>query len=153
MFILGGLALAWFVDGPHESGSSSPRLRFIGTLVIALLLLVGTFEIDRWAAYQAFSQPWFVRQVGFSIFWSAFGVGCVAVGFRTRVAALRYCGLTLLAITLVKVVTVDLGQISTGYRVLSFMGLGMLLLGTSVLYGKLSPRLLALADSSEQSAT
>ena len=32
---------------------------------------------------------------------------------------------------------------ATGYRILSFMGLGGLLLGTSVLYGKLSPRLLA----------
>jgi uncharacterized membrane protein len=43
----------------------------------------------------------------------------------------------------VKIVVIDLGQVGTGYRVLSFMGVGAMLLGTSVLYGKLSPRLLA----------
>jgi hypothetical protein len=151
MFVLGGLALAWFVDGPQEPGTTSPFRGFVAFLVIALLFLTGTLEIDRWAAHQTFGFPWFVRQVGFSIFWSVFAVACVAAGFSTRVAALRYCGLTLLAFTLVKVVAVDLSQISTGYRVLSFMGLGLLLLGTSVLYGKLSPRLLALMN--EESVT
>jgi uncharacterized membrane protein len=153
MFVLGGLALAWYVGGPHEGETTNARRPFIGFLAIALIFLTGSIEIDRWAAYQKFGNPWFVRQVGFSIFWSVFGVACVACGFRTRVAALRYCGLGLLAITLAKVVLVDLGQISTGYRVLSFMGLGLLLLGTSVLYGKLSPRLLAIGDASGDSVT
>ena len=44
-----------------------------------------------------------------------------------------------------KVVFVDLAHAGQGYRVLSFLGLGLLLLGTSVLYGKLSPRLLGRA--------
>ncbi len=149
MFVLGGLALAWFVGGPHDPETPDARRGFIGFLAITLLFLIGSLEIDRWAAHQTFGNPWFVRQVGFSIFWSVFGVTCVACGFRARVAALRYCGLGLLALTLAKVVLVDLGSISTGYRVLSFTGLGMLLLGTSVLYGKLSPRLLALASADE----
>jgi uncharacterized membrane protein len=42
----------------------------------------------------------------------------------------------------VKVVFVDLSQVGRGYRIISFMVLGLLLLGTSVLYGKLTPRLL-----------
>jgi uncharacterized membrane protein len=149
MFVLGVLVLTWFVSG--DEGKTARGA--IASFVVMLLFLTGTLEIDRWAGYQTFGYPWFVRQVAFSIFWSAFAVACVATGFRTRVAALRYCGLTLLAITLVKIVVVDLGHISTGYRVLSFMGLGLLMLGTSVLYGKLSPRLLALAESHDHSAT
>lgn len=153
MFVLGALALAWFVGGPHDPETPDARRGFIGFLAITLLFVIGSLEIDRWAAHQTFGNPWFVRQVGFSIFWSVFGVACVAAGFRTRIAALRYCGLGLLALTLAKVVLVDLGSISTGYRVLSFMGLGILLLGTSVLYGKLSPRLLAIGGSCDHSAT
>jgi uncharacterized membrane protein len=41
-----------------------------------------------------------------------------------------------------KVVLVDLSSAGTGWRILSFIGLGVLLLGTSVLYGKFSPVLL-----------
>jgi uncharacterized membrane protein len=149
MLVLGVLVLTWFLSG--DEGKTTRGA--IGSFVVTLLFLTGTLEIDRWAGYQTFGYPWFVRQVAFSIFWSAFAVACVAAGFRTRVAALRYCGLTLLAITLLKIVVVDLGHISTGYRVLSFMGLGLLMLGTSVLYGKLSPRLLALAESHDHSDT
>ena len=58
-----------------------------------------------------------------------------------RNVGLRYFGLALLAITLLKVVLIDMSQVQTGYRILSFMALGGILLGTSVLYGKLTPRL------------
>ncbi|HTL29714.1 MAG TPA: DUF2339 domain-containing protein, partial [Tepidisphaeraceae bacterium] len=141
LFVFGGLALSWLFNAPREK-ETSHRRGFVGFLALLVMLWTGTLEIDRWATYQWFGNPWFVRQVGFSIFWSIFAIACVGGGFRARVAPLRYFGLTLFAITLLKVVLVDLGQISTGYRVLSFMGLGVLLLGTSVLYGKLSPRLL-----------
>jgi uncharacterized membrane protein len=59
---------------------------------------------------------------------------------------LRYFALALLALTLAKVVVVDLSSIGYGYRVLSFLGLGLLLLGTSVMYGKVSPKLLRGAE-------
>ena len=87
--------------------------------------------------------------MAFSIVWSIFAVMSVGAGFRLRLASLRYFGLGLLALTLLKVVTVDLGQVSTGYRILSFLGLGLLMLGTSVLYGKLSPKLLRVNESAD----
>ena len=46
------------------------------------------------------------------------------------------------AITLLKVVLVDLSGAGTGWRILSFIGLGALLLVTSVLYGKFGPALI-----------
>jgi uncharacterized membrane protein len=81
-------------------------------------------------------------QVAISVFWSIYALGCIVLGFAIRLAGLRYFGLALFAITAAKVVFIDLSTIETGYRVLSFLGLGLLLLGTSVLYGKLSPILL-----------
>jgi uncharacterized membrane protein len=69
-------------------------------------------------------------------------VASVAAGFRARSSAVCCFGLALFGLTLLKVVLVDLSQVGRGYRIFSFMVLGLLLLGTSVLYGKLSPRLL-----------
>ena len=57
-------------------------------------------------------------------------------------AGAAFVGLGLFAVTLLKVVLFDMSDVQTGYRVLSFLGLGLLLMGTSVLYGKLSPVLL-----------
>jgi uncharacterized membrane protein len=42
-----------------------------------------------------------------------------------------------------------MNQVQAGYRILSFIGLGALLMGTSVLYGKLGPRLLRVDGDAE----
>jgi uncharacterized membrane protein len=117
--------------------------------MVGVLFLLGTFGIDqtfinlRLSGSGAVTDPERAEQVAFSIFWSLFALTCIACGFGWPRAGLRYVGLGLFAITLLKLVAIDLDEISTGYRILSFMGLGLLLLGTSVLYGKVSPMILA----------
>jgi uncharacterized membrane protein len=116
-------------------------------LGVLIGLWIGTLEIDR-----AFSSGITegltdlgvanAKMGAISIFWSLYALAAVAVGFRLRAAWLRYFGLGLFAVTLFKVGVFDLSQVKTGYRILSSIGLGLLLLGTSVLYGKLSPILL-----------
>jgi uncharacterized membrane protein len=96
-----------------------------------------------------FDDPALAKQVAISIYWAVFGVGSVVLGFRTRIAGLRYFGLALLAIALSKVVVFDLQEVGRGYRILSFLGLGALLLMTSVVYGKLSPKLLGASPARE----
>jgi uncharacterized membrane protein len=121
-----------------------------GFCAILVLLWLGTIEIGRWYALRVDAvrdtpaADDYIRaaQVTISVFWSVYAIACVALGFAIRVAGVRYFGLTLFALTVVKVFFVDLSTASTGYRILSFLGLGLLLLGTSVLYGKLSPVLL-----------
>ncbi|HEX8322468.1 MAG TPA: DUF2339 domain-containing protein, partial [Tepidisphaeraceae bacterium] len=53
---------------------------------------------------------------------------------------LRFATLGLLGVTLLKLTLVDLAGAGTGWRILSFLGLGVLLLATSVLYGKFRQR-------------
>lgn len=140
--LLGLIALAWWFDRSAAVGQRPGRLpAFVGLLATLLPLWVLTLEIDRWAGRQA--TPWMARQAGWSICWSAYAVLLVVLGFRARAAAMRYIGLTLFAVTLLKVVLIDLSAASTGWRILSFFGLGGLLLATSVIYGKISPILLA----------
>ncbi len=113
---------------------------------VLVLLWAGSFEIDQGfanlSATGSLAKPALAEQVALSVFWSVFALSTVAVGFRWRHAGVRYFGLTVFAITLLKVVTIDLSQLGGGYRILSFLGLGVLMMGTSVLYGKLAPRLL-----------
>jgi hypothetical protein len=129
--VVAGLGLTWWVRDRQNLS-----WKFGGVLAIAILLIAGSVEIDR-----SLADP-FARQVAISIYWAVFGVGAIVAGFRLHIAGLRYAGLALLAIALMKVVLIDLRELAQGYRILSFLGLGGLLLATSVVYGKLSPILL-----------
>lgn len=123
---------------PHPFWKSVAR-----TVMVLMVLVVGSVEVARYAEIQTAAPTWIVRQAGWSIWWSIYAVGLVIVGFIGRSAPLRIVGLALFALTLGKVVLVDLSSAGSGWRILSFVGLGLLLLGTSVLYGRYGGRLLA----------
>lgn len=85
-----------------------------------------------------------VRGAATSVWWGLFGAGLVAAGFRASVAAggvgrsMRYGGLALLGITAAKFATVDLWTAGTLARIAAMFAVGMLLIGVSVLYARLS---------------
>ena len=58
----------------------------------------------------------------------------MAVGFIFSRREVRYLALCILAVTLGKVLLVDLRETAAVYRVLSFIGLGLLLLGGVYIY-------------------
>ena len=62
------------------------------------------------------------------------GAALLAVGFRRQSALLRWQGLVLLAVTIFKVFLLDTSTLSQGYRIISFLALGALLLGVSFAY-------------------
>ena len=77
-----------------------------------------------------------------SIWWGVYGVAVLALGFARRTAPLRFVGLGLIGLGAVKAVVFDLAQVSQGWRVASFIGLGLLMIGVAVGYAMLS-RMLA----------
>jgi len=110
-----------------------------GFALIGLIVLwLGSLEIDRFAGRLAQDSA-MARQMGWSIYWGLFAIVLVLLGFAKRWAACRYAGLALFALTVAKVVTVDMAEVRNVYRVLSFLVLGLLLVGTSVGYAKLGP--------------
>jgi uncharacterized membrane protein len=130
----------------------APRLRAVdaesrrslrglcGALVPILLIVIGSVEIDRYAATSAGGPEWIVRQVGWSVWWTLVAAGCLVAGFAARSAGYRYAALALLGVTLLKVVVIDLSGAGTGWRILSVVGMGVVLLATSVLYGRFGRR-------------
>jgi uncharacterized membrane protein len=74
------------------------------------------------------------KQVALSVLWAVVGLGAVVVGFARHLRPLRYAALTLLGVTLVKILLVDLAQVRPVYRILSFLAVGGLLLCVSFVY-------------------
>jgi uncharacterized membrane protein len=135
------LGMAWLVRAAGALAAS----RLPAAVALVVFMCAASLEIDRLFEHAApgwIADPPLAKQVALSVFWGLLAVGCVVAGFRLRLSGLRYAGLGLFALTLLKVVLVDMSDAEAGYRILSFIALGLLLLGTSVLYGKLSPRLL-----------
>jgi uncharacterized membrane protein len=83
---------------------------------------------NRWADYQMFAQ------FTYSVWFMLFGAILLGVGFWRRSAFLRWQALVLLALTIIKVFLYDMSELSQGYRILSFLGLGALLFAVSFVY-------------------
>ena len=125
--------------GPLASGFA---LAPIATIVInGLILLAVSLEIHsywwslRWSgAPSEFYNYRIYSQFSYSAFFMLFGATLLAIGFWRRSSFLRWQALILLAVTIAKVFLVDIGQLSQGLRIVSFLGLGALLLAVSYIY-------------------
>jgi len=73
--------------------------------------------------------------------WSMEGIALLAVGFTARDRWLRLSGLSLLLLCIGKVFFYDLRNLETLYRILSFIGLGLILLGVSWIYTRFKEQL------------
>jgi uncharacterized membrane protein len=73
-------------------------------------------------------------QVALSLAWSAYATALFGIGISRRNALLQREGLVLLAITIIKVFAVDLGNVDLAWRVVSFVVLGCVCMGLSAWY-------------------
>lgn len=73
-------------------------------------------------------------QFTYSAFFMAFGALLLYLGFWRRSAFLRWQALVLIGATIAKVFLIDISELSRGFRIFSFLGLGALLLAVSFVY-------------------
>jgi uncharacterized membrane protein len=114
-----------------------------GLAVSALILIAVAWEIHAYWWYIQWRGDWTLMhdyrmyaQFTYSAFFMLFGAVLLGLGFWRGVAFLRWQALVLLAVAIGKVFTVDVSALSQGYRILSFLGLGALLLAVSFAYQK-----------------
>lgn len=72
--------------------------------------------------------------VAISIAWALYGAVLIAVGIRLKDAVSRWDGLVLLAATVLKVLLFDLTEFDIVFRVVSALGLGVIMLVMAFLY-------------------
>jgi uncharacterized membrane protein len=74
------------------------------------------------------------RDFTYSTLWMAYGAMLMLIGFWRRSAFVRWQALVLIAFTIGKVFLYDVSELDRGYRIVSFIVLGALLLAISFVY-------------------
>jgi uncharacterized membrane protein len=77
------------------------------------------------------------EQYTYSVAWLAFGVVLLAAGVRLRSQAVRFASAAVVILTVLKVFLVDMRGLTGLLQALSFIGLGVVLLGIGWLYQRL----------------
>lgn len=104
--------------------------------MIATYALAGQYQ-----RYREIDLAW---NFSYSAIWLIYGAGIMAFGFWKRDTFVRWQALVLMALTIGKIFTHDTWRLQQVYRIVSFIGLGVVLMGISYIYHrdwlKLSPR-------------
>ena len=127
---------ALLVKRSHKK-TFEPRLALIFTLVaLAVLWLVTSVETFSYFQSRAslfesdidHRHEMWLGQMALSVLWSVYAAVLMAIGFLRRAAAIRWAALGLFAVTIVKVMMVDIAVLQQLYRIIAFLVLGLLLL-------------------------
>lgn len=116
-------------------GKHTLRDRFPATAQLGILWW-GVLELLLFTTLQVWD-----RHLGhlLTIAWALLAVAITASGFLLRERLLRLQGLGILGLAVLHVYLIDVWQTESVYRYLSFIVLGLLILGVGLLYNKISP--------------
>lgn len=124
-------------------------------LIVAIVMLWFVMTIETYTFFTARAarlravedirhQRW-LGQMALSVLWAVYAAVLMAVGFFRKAAAVRWTALSLFALTVVKVMLVDIAVLRQLYRIIAFLVLGLLLLVVAwgyhrVFHSKESPK-------------
>jgi uncharacterized membrane protein len=128
------VVLSWY----GWRGREEPAWARGAAWVLAFVLLFVELSLEvrhafhgAWLSMGATSDAeWYV----YSAAWLGFALLLLALGIRTGSIALRYASLAALLLTVGKVFLSDMAALTGLYRVVSFLGLGLCLIGVGYLY-------------------
>jgi len=146
LLLAASLGIGVLAYGRRLPKESRERL-VVGSLLAVLvhLVVLGCFTLEaqdfwevravRWFP-GAEMDAWYARQATLSVGYALYALALLAVGIVRRRALLRWLALGILVGTIAKVFVYDLSKVEAIWRILSFLGLGLLLLAGSLLYHK-----------------
>lgn len=146
-------AVAWYGSRrTDETGRAAAAICVVALNLLALRglsLEVSSYYAQEMTTVRARTPAWneddlidvsnwhhvkIARDFTYSALWMAYGAMLMAVGFWRRSAFVRWQALALIAFTIGKVFLYDVSELDRGYRILSFIVLGVLLLAISFVY-------------------
>lgn len=135
------IAGGWFALSAHRKRTtlltnSGPDFPYVAALNGVLLFIMLNVETA------SFFYDYLLagRFAAISVLWALFSIVMIMIGFRINSGALRKASLCLFVVTIIKVFLFDMSNISTPYRIISFIILGLMLVGTSYLYYRFRAR-------------
>ena len=142
-------AVAWYGSRrKDETGRTAAAISVVALNLLALIALsreVADYyapQMTGFIPHLRWETPgWYrgehakvARDFTYSALWMAYGAMLMTVGFWRRSAFVRWQALVLIAFTIGKVFLYDVSELDRGYRILSFIVLGALLLAISFVY-------------------
>jgi uncharacterized membrane protein len=76
----------------------------------------------------------FIANMWMSVAWAIYAIVLLVIGFWQKSQTLRYIGLCVAGVLLLKAFFVDMSAVSTIYRIMAFLATGLTLVGVSYLY-------------------
>jgi len=142
-------AVAWY--GSRREDEAARTVANVAVVALNLLALIalsrevadyysrkmtGILPQRQWdpAAWTDWHHLKIARDFTYSALWMAYGAMLMVVGFWRRSAFVRWQALVLIAFTIGKVFLYDVSELDRGYRIVSFIVLGLLLLAISFMY-------------------
>ena len=159
-------AVAWYASRrTDETGRTAAAVSVVALNLLALIALSrevadyysqqltsfrpqGQWDPSAWTEWQHVK---IARDFTYSALWMAYGAMLMVVGFWRRSAFVRWQALVLIAFTIGKVFLYDVSELDRGYRIVSFIVLGALLLAISFVYQRDWLRLSGRDNSAESS--
>jgi len=160
-------AVAWY--GSRRKDEVARTVAAVSVVALNLLALIalsrevadyysremtGILPQRQWdpAAWTDWHHLKIARDFTYSALWMAYGAMLMVVGFWRRSALVRWQALVLIAFTIGKVFLYDVSELDRGYRIVSFIVLGVLLLAISFMYQRDWLKLSSRNDSKESPA-
>lgn len=78
------------------------------------------------------------QQLSLTVLWAVYAIGVIGVGIARQSSRIRLAGMALLAVPLAKLFGYDVFLLEREYRVAAFITLGVLMLGTGLVYQRYS---------------
>jgi uncharacterized membrane protein len=158
-------AVAWYGSRrKDETGRAAASVAVIALNLLALIALSreaadyyaqqtpkphGRWDPSEWSNWHRVK---IARDFTYSALWMAYGAMLMVVGFWRRSSFVRWQALALIAFTIGKVFLYDVSELDRGYRIVSFIVLGALLLAISFVYQRDWLRLAGRKNSEESTS-
>jgi uncharacterized membrane protein len=134
--IASALMITWLLaSGEKLWEKQAAAIALVGANALAILWL--SFEAFAHYRGTSFDVPFDKRQAlqfTLSSIWGLYAAALLAIGIAVRSRLVRLMSISLFGLTIVKMATQDLWTLTTGFRTLGFIGLGAVLLLTSLSY-------------------
>jgi uncharacterized membrane protein len=125
---------------PKDEQLTAKILYGVGIALLFVLLSAEIYLYFRGTITDRERARW-VCQMSLSVTWGAYAIAMLAIGFWRKVRSLRLAALGLFGLTALKLVLIDMAKIQEVYRIISFLVLGVLMIGASYLYHRVEKRL------------
>jgi uncharacterized membrane protein len=148
-FIVGVIAIfvmAYLYAQHRESLVGQEPIRIAGLIIAANFLLIfflttelaHSFELRyyREKIYQLQRDIHGQQELAISALWAVYSILLVILGIMKKYQPIRLLAIILFGVTILKVFLLDLSDLEKIYRIISFMGLGVILLAVSFMYQK-----------------